>query len=51
MIKIGKYEMKGEEWEKISEGAKDLIRRLLVVDKEKRITIEDALMHPWIRKY
>lgn len=35
--------MKGEEWDRVSESAKDLIKRLLVVDEEKRISIEEAL--------
>ena len=29
-------------------GAKDLIRRLLVVDKSRRYTAIDVLSHPWI---
>ena len=28
--------------------AKDLIRRLLVVDPTKRLSASDALRHPWI---
>jgi serine/threonine protein kinase len=29
-------------------GAKDLIRRLLIVDKSRRYTAIDVLSHPWI---
>lgn len=33
------------------EGAMDLIRRLLVVDPSKRITIEEVINHEWVRKF
>uniref|UniRef100_T1JH07 Protein kinase domain-containing protein n=1 Tax=Strigamia maritima TaxID=126957 RepID=T1JH07_STRMM len=36
-------------WENISFEAKDLITRLLVKAKDGRLTIEDALRHPWIQ--
>lgn len=35
-------------WEGISEGAKDLIRHLIVVDPEKRYGTEELLRHPWV---
>jgi len=28
--------------------ARDLLQRMLVVDPEKRISVDDALMHPYI---
>jgi serine/threonine protein kinase len=28
--------------------AKDLISKLLVVDKDKRLTADEILKHPWI---
>jgi calcium/calmodulin-dependent protein kinase I len=40
----------GEGWDVISESAKDLIRKLLVKDPKKRLTAEQALQHPWLRK-
>jgi len=33
----------------VSEGARDFIRRLLQYVPEKRISLADALMHPWIQ--
>ena len=35
----------------ISDEAKDLIRRLLRVNPEKRLTLEQVLAHPWIQRY
>ena len=35
----------------ISEEAKDLIRRLLRANPEKRLSIEQVLAHPWIQRY
>ena len=37
-----------EIWASISDSAKDLIRKLMTVDLDKRICVEDALLHPWI---
>jgi len=44
----GQYRMDGGEWEGVSEEAKDLIRKMLIVDPAKRITAEEILKHPWI---
>ncbi|PSN69290.1 kinase-like protein [Corynespora cassiicola Philippines] len=35
----------------VSPEAKDLIKKLLVLDPEKRIALEDVERHPWIIKY
>lgn len=35
-------------WDHVSTGAKDLIVRLLQPDPRKRLTVEQALEHPWI---
>ncbi|XP_014483651.1 PREDICTED: phosphorylase b kinase gamma catalytic chain, skeletal muscle/heart isoform isoform X3 [Dinoponera quadriceps] len=44
-IMEGKYSFTSPEWADITEAPKDLIRRLLVVDPKKRISIKDALEH------
>ena len=41
--------MKEKAWECISEEAKDLVHRMLEPDADQRITVEEALHHPWIR--
>jgi calcium/calmodulin-dependent protein kinase I len=38
-----------EFWCEVSEQAKDLVKKMLTVSPEKRITVEQALQHPWIR--
>lgn len=40
---------KNDQWNHISEDGRDLISRMLQVDPVQRITIEDALRHPWIQ--
>ncbi|XP_053617156.1 phosphorylase b kinase gamma catalytic chain, skeletal muscle/heart isoform isoform X1 [Plodia interpunctella] len=44
-IMEGKYSFTSPEWADISDDPKDLIRRLLVVDPNERIGIQDALKH------
>ena len=36
-------------WMTISNPAKDLLSKLLDVNPNDRITIEEALQHPWIK--
>jgi len=36
-------------WPNISEGAKDLIRKMLNPDPKKRLSASEVLKHPWIR--
>ncbi|CAN1824721.1 Calcium-dependent protein kinase 29 [Linum perenne] len=37
-------------WPKISDSAKDLIRKMLARDPSKRITAAQALEHPWLKE-
>ncbi|KAK6641895.1 hypothetical protein RUM44_013615 [Polyplax serrata] len=48
-IMEGKYSFSSPEWADISEPPKDLIRKLLVVEPEKRITIQEALNHSFFQ--
>uniref|UniRef100_A0A3Q4BXN7 non-specific serine/threonine protein kinase n=1 Tax=Mola mola TaxID=94237 RepID=A0A3Q4BXN7_MOLML len=43
------YDFDDEFFSNTSELAKDFIRRLLVKDPKKRMTIDDSLEHPWIK--
>jgi len=47
-IEQGIYSFPAELWIGISEEAKDLVRRLLDINPNSRITAEQALCHPWI---
>ena len=40
--------MSPERWANVSENAKDFIANLLRVDPSRRMTAEEALMHPWL---
>ena len=50
-VKEGKYSLDGEEWDEISDEAKDLIKNLLKKDLDRRISAEEALKHNWLKKY
>ncbi len=47
-IKKGMYRFHGEEWNKRSDDVKDLVRNLLHLNADERITVKEALNHPWI---
>lgn len=42
-----RYEVQGEDWELVSDPAKNMIRRLLI-NKDERLTAAQALAHPWM---
>lgn len=44
----GEFSFEGEVWERISDQAKDFIRRMLVVEPTERPTAAEALEHEWI---
>eukprot|EP00095_Tigriopus_kingsejongensis_P000281 maker-scaffold816_size93094-snap-gene-0.12 protein:Tk00281 transcript:maker-scaffold816_size93094-snap-gene-0.12-mRNA-1 annotation:"peripheral plasma membrane protein cask isoform x4" len=46
----GKLYLHTARWQYVSDQAKDLIRQMLTVDPEERITVDEALNHPWIRE-
>lgn len=47
-IKKGMYRFHGEEWNKRSDDVKDLVRNLLHLNADERISVKEALNHPWI---
>ncbi|KAL9878542.1 phosphorylase b kinase gamma catalytic chain, skeletal muscle/heart isoform isoform X3 [Glossina fuscipes] len=49
-IMEGKYSFTSPEWADISEDPKDLIRKCLVVDPIKRITVQEVLRHPFFNQ-
>ncbi len=46
---LGRIPFEHSVWQETSEEAKDLIRKLLTTDPEKRYTCHQALAHPWFR--
>ncbi|XP_012892593.1 PREDICTED: serine/threonine-protein kinase DCLK3-like [Dipodomys ordii] len=48
IIQLGHFEFLAPYWDNISDAAKDLVSRLLVVDPQKRSTAHQVLQHPWI---
>ena len=49
-IKTGKYDNNDPVWDSVSNGAKDLVAKMLTVNAEVRLSAEECLEHPWLRK-
>lgn len=47
-IKACNFTFDDDGWATISDGAKDLVRHLLVLDPDDRFSMEQVLEHPWI---
>lgn len=47
-IKMGRFDYPSPYWDSIGDPALDLIDRMLTVDVDKRITVDECLNHPWI---
>uniref|UniRef100_A0A8C4N2R0 non-specific serine/threonine protein kinase n=1 Tax=Eptatretus burgeri TaxID=7764 RepID=A0A8C4N2R0_EPTBU len=47
-IMLGRFDFPEEEWGQISELAKDIVRKLLRVKPEERLTVDEVLAHPWL---
>ncbi|KAK7316763.1 hypothetical protein RJT34_00470 [Clitoria ternatea] len=45
----GHIDFESQPWPKISNSAKDLVRKMLIPDPKKRITPAQVLEHPWIK--
>lgn len=46
-IKAADYSFEPQYWEQVSEDAIDLIKKMLVVNPDSRLTAHQALRHPW----
>ncbi|KAL9091627.1 MAG: hypothetical protein Q9165_004703 [Trypethelium subeluteriae] len=46
-IKAGRFDYPSPYWDSVGDAALDLIDRMLTVDVEQRISIDDCLEHPW----
>jgi serine/threonine-protein kinase Chk2 len=47
-IKAGRFDYPSPYWDSVGDPALDLIDRMLTVNAEQRITIDECLQHPWI---
>ncbi|KAK6510831.1 hypothetical protein TWF506_009925 [Arthrobotrys conoides] len=47
-IKEGRFDYPSPYWDSVGDAALDLIDRMLTVDADERITVEEALEHPWV---
>ncbi|XP_064612779.1 serine/threonine-protein kinase Chk2-like isoform X3 [Liolophura sinensis] len=45
----GHFSFPEEYWKDISNEAIDLVKQLLVTDPKKRLTLQEALLHPWFK--
>ncbi|XP_061527218.1 serine/threonine-protein kinase Chk2 isoform X2 [Phycodurus eques] len=45
----GQFTMVPSKWRHVSDRAKDMVRKLLVVEPAKRMSIDDALRHAWMQ--
>ena len=50
-IKNGVWEFHDDKWENVNDGAKEIIKGLMKVNPQERITIEETLSHDWIKKH
>ncbi|CAG9856577.1 unnamed protein product [Phyllotreta striolata] len=50
MILKGKYSMNSVRWRETSAYARDLVKRMLTVDPENRINLDEVLKHFWLSK-
>ena len=49
-VTTGQYDLHCAPFNRISKSAKDLIKKLLIMDKDRRISAHDALNHVWFKE-
>lgn len=47
-IKMGRFDYPSPYWDSVGDPALDLIDRMLTVNVDKRITVDQCLEHPWL---
>ena len=47
-IKLGRFDYPSPYWDSVGDPALDLIDRMLTVNSDERITIDECLEHPWL---
>ena len=49
-VRTGRYRFPSRDWSGISREARDFVRQLLQKNPSRRMTVEEALNHPWLIK-
>ena len=49
--KLNAYDFDSPEWEKVSDEAKDFVRLAMNASSRNRLTVLEALAHPWMAQY
>ena len=47
----GRYRFASKDWKHTTKESRDFVQRLLQTDSVKRMTVEEALAHPWIARH
>lgn len=47
-IMKGDFDFPANEWKGVSDSAKDLVRKLLCVDPQQRMSVDEVLQHAWL---
>lgn len=47
-IKMGRFDYPSPYWDSVGDPALDLIDKMLTVDVDRRITVDECLSHPWL---
>jgi serine/threonine protein kinase len=48
IVSRGEFSFPVENWSDVSLPAQDLVRRMLIVDPQRRLTMAGVLKHPWM---
>ena len=51
LIKEADPDLSGECWDNISHECKDILLKMLIKDPKERITVDNALLHPFFAKF
>lgn len=51
LIKEADPDMTGECWDNISPECKDILSKMLIKNPKDRITVDDALLHPFFTRF
>jgi calcium-dependent protein kinase len=49
-VAVGKYDIQSSPFNKVSKAGIDLIQKLLIMEPKKRISAQEALLHPWFKE-